>query len=369
MHITCHCGAVKQDLQVQSDEGLILCHCNECRHSTGLLCTTYVIIQVPPSLDGTRSYPLNETTTLHFCGTCGCHVFRATRHGGGDGEVVRQWAVASGVVVNGNDSGAEQEFKFTEHANVEETKDGGLSIWLVEIGGALTDDAAKRYDEPVGTRVSSTELEAQCHCGGVRFDITRPDETSRMPVSNFPDLMIPYLSQTAGIQNPDDVKWWLRDDGTKYLAGTCACKSCRLTSGFEIQTWTFVPRANILLHARGPPPSAFASETRAPLDFAAAHAAQILQPYESSAAAVVREFCPICGATVFWHDRWRPELVDVSVGLLRADEGARAASWLDWWTERVSFAEDAARDRCGAPALWAESLVSTLERGLQNSRK
>src|SRR5271170_5257517 len=35
-----------------------------------------------------------------------------------------------------------------------------------------------------------------------------------------------------------------------------------------------------------------------------------------------------------------PELIDVSVSLLRAKEGSRAESWLSWWTERVSFRED-----------------------------
>ncbi|CAJ2503617.1 Uu.00g110110.m01.CDS01 [Anthostomella pinea] len=52
------------------------------------------------------------------------------------------------------------------------------------------------------------------------------------------------------------------------------------------------------------------------------------QAYRSS-SGVVREFCDRCGATVFWHDGDRPELIDVSVGLLDAAEGARAESWLE----------------------------------------
>ena len=65
-----------------------------------------------------------------------------------------------------------------------------------------------------------------------------------------------------------------------------------------------------------------------------------LKRYES-AEGVRREFCRTCGATCFWHSDERPELIDVSVGLLEADTGARAEDWLDWCTERVSFAEHA----------------------------
>ena len=67
---------------------------------------------------------------------------------------------------------------------------------------------------------------------------------------------------------------------------------------------------------------------------------QGLNHFESS-PGVRREFCGKCGATVFWHNTERPGVVDVSVGLLKAKEGALASSWLEWWTQRVSFAEDA----------------------------
>jgi hypothetical protein len=83
-----------------------------------------------------------------------------------------------------------------------------------------------------------------------------------------------------------------------------------------------------------------------------------LQHIESSSGRY-REFCSICGATVFWHDLERPDLIDVSVGVLRASQGARASSWLDWWTERVSFKEEA----------FDKKLIDHLEKGLQNIRR
>ncbi len=47
--------------------------------------------------------------------------------------------------------------------------------------------------------------------------------------------------------------------------------------------------------------------------------------------------------------------IAVSVGLLDPKEGARVESWLDWWTGRVSFKEDAV----------SSSLIESLETGLK----
>lgn len=79
-----------------------------------------------------------------------------------------------------------------------------------------------------------------------------------------------------------------------------------------------------------------------------------MKRYESS-KDVLREFCSVCGATLFWHCKWRPDLIDVSVGLLDPKQGARADGWLDWWTDRVSFSELAV----------SKSLIGSLEEGLK----
>jgi hypothetical protein len=78
----------------------------------------------------------------------------------------------------------------------------------------------------------------------------------------------------------------------------------------------------------------------------------------------MREFCSRCGATVFWHDKFRPELIDVSVGLLRAAEGSRAGSWLEWWTGRVSFLEEAGKGRSRGAKVWGEGVIKALEEGM-----
>jgi hypothetical protein len=411
MEISCHCGATSQTAQASASSvtGLILCHCDTCRHMTGLLCTSYVPIREPDSLSGTRSYSWGGSSTAWFCATCGCHVFRSTRTGVPAEE---RWEVASGVVVGAlkkDDSDSEHERQvrdveswpaLEEHLGVADTGDGGISVWLGQIAGRQvksmegdrgSDSAAAsggnvglalahtepKWTAPVSKSDSNSsqgsaqeeieavrELQASCHCRGVRFHLTRPDASSRDPFSGFPDLMIPYITKNPQIKNPDDVKWWLRQDATKFLAGTCACRSCRLVSGFEIQPWTFIPESNIIFHISSAAGAERTVSEKVLLDFDKLHAAGILQAYESS-AGVVREFCPHCGATVFWHDKWRPQLIDTSVGLLCARDGAMALSWLDWWKERVSFVEDAELDRHGSAAQWATALVSALERNMR----
>ena len=41
------------------------------------------------------------------------------------------------------------------------------------------------------------------------------------------------------------------------------------------------------------------------------------------------------------------EMIRVSVGLLSADEGARAESWLKWWTKGIGFEKGAESERPG----------------------
>ncbi|GAP89949.1 putative glutathione-dependent formaldehyde-activating enzyme [Rosellinia necatrix] len=425
LSISCHCGAAKQTVDPReklsgSPQDINLCHCDACRHNTGLLCVSHIGIERPGSIEGLAEYrSTTKTVSRFFCATCGCHVFWRLRD-----SPQEWWAVATGVVI-GLDGELEEgptgidvtgmPIRYVRHINTAGTRDGGLSPFLPRTRGGQELEVADADlgRSPLGERKEKgggEVLSAFCHCRAVRFHITRPNAESRLPRSNFPDLMIPYHTGSPRIQNPDDEKWWLRpgrlgtssagaktllaekDGPRRYLAGTCACRSCRLTSGFEIQTWAFVPRANIFFHIHShdrnpgaPEPSESGTlnevhreekekekekeeeeeeeEGIVPLDFGALPPG-LLTSYESS-RGVRREFCARCGATVFWRDRWRPELIDVSVGLLDAEEGARAETWLDWWAERVSFAEDAGNGRVGETARRAEGLVGGLEDGLR----
>ncbi|KAK5957113.1 hypothetical protein OHC33_001482 [Knufia fluminis] len=247
------------------------------------------------------------------------------------------WKVQSGVVERIHSeqvSDALEEIFGNRH--VHDTLDGGLSLCLT---GGDPSESERRMQEieasvsgnrpqpasaaPPTPSIKSAEdrLFASCVCRGVKFFITRPNEQSRQCSSPWPDLIVPYHAHSSG--NPRDEKWWIREKG-KWLAGTCACRSCRLGLGSPIQAWAFVSRSNIF----NPDGSNLSYDTGT------------LQSFESS-SGVRREFCRDCGATIFWHSEERPDVVDVSVGVLRASEGALARAWLDWWTERVSFAEKA----------------------------
>ncbi|OTA58662.1 hypothetical protein K449DRAFT_121254 [Hypoxylon sp. EC38] len=404
--ISCHCGAAKRTVVLRPPEpqatpgpiDIDLCHCHACRHSSGLLCVSYAPIQTPRSLSGLRIYPSESaqsssrtTLTRYFCDTCGCHVFqRKQTSPNSNEEVDGLWSVATGIIIGRDRTGNDDEsveavdareeplLRNARHVYTADTKDGGLSPFInVDSVDELGGPERHGHEEPPSPHVSSSQtrdeegkdiLQAHCYCKNVRFYITRPDASSRLPHSGFPDLMIPFkTSPREIITNPQNEKWWLCPHGdpnpTKYLAGTCACQSCRLTSGFEIQTWAFVPRTNIFFLPPNSSSSSPASSDAIPLDFTTLPPG-ILQSHQSS-PGVLREFCPRCGATVFWHDRWRPDLIDVSIGLLDAPEGARAQRWLEWWYGRVSFEEDADNGRFGEVASWARNLVGSLAQGLK----
>ncbi|KAL3292365.1 glutathione-dependent formaldehyde-activating enzyme [Colletotrichum asianum] len=367
LSISCLCGATAQQVKARgSDTGpvkLSINHSDVDRHASGVLCTSYYPIEQLDVSKGLTKHEGAEGWTRYFCSTCGCHVLRSRV-----GVIAVIWEAATGVINDATGNGAGGDAVFVRHTSVPDTKDGGISVWLSEIDGQTMevlqhngDNGSKEMLPSVPSLLSPESMPASCACGTVSFHITRPDEKSCIPHSGYPDLQYAACSHSAEFMgNAKKDKWWIRANGKKYLAGTCACRSCRLITGFEIQTWVFVPRSNIFFHV----PSPDGRQVVMPLDFNALPPG-ILQTYSSS-PGVLREFCGKCGATVFWHDKWRPDVIDISVGLFRAKEGARAETWLDWWTERCSFEEEAERGRTGEAARLARRLVDGLERGLRS---
>ena len=335
---SCACGQVRGSAKVPNSLlplSYSLCHCNVCRHQTGLLCGSYVTLVKGTSdfkVEGSYTpYYSSDLVTRYFCKNCGANVWLDDKREDGPDICSGAFDNVDGIV------------KLKNHIFIEDTKDGGLSKWIpdedITAWSAFSRDSTRiRIADRARTTVAKNEdakLSAHCRCNGVQFRITRPNEASKALSAPWPDLLKPYHSQAP--QNKEEVKWWLRSDDARYLAGLCACKSCRLASGFDIQAWAFVPKANI-----------FQLDGK-PLDFTMG----TLEYYES-APGVYRNFCGRCGATVFWHCHERPDLVDVSVGLLDAPEGARAESWLEWQTGRISF-EEAAQN---------EDLIARLGKGL-----
>ncbi|KAL9124903.1 MAG: hypothetical protein Q9217_005815, partial [Psora testacea] len=273
--------------------------------------------------------------TRYFCSTCGAN-FYLVNHTSGDTEI------CSGAL---DWEGRENLLQLTDHIFLSDTKDGGLSPWLPgvkswegfsETSEEVTDISATYPKQQQPEKPTSSELTCYCHCRSIVFKITRPTAASCATVSGpYTDALLPPAN------------------GTRYLAGTCACHSCRKSSGFDMHNWAFVPKANIL--SCHPPPSSSSSnepdesdtnstkpqhQQQQQLDF---EKLDKLKTYHSSPGKS-RDFCARCGATVFWRSEERPLLLDVSVGLVDEggeEGGARAEGWLNWWTGSVHFEEDA----------------------------
>lgn len=346
----CSCGSFNLQIDFPTSSFPIdraICLCVSCRQISGTFGSAQIVIPSTQTVDISKFdltvYNSSDSITRHFCTTCGTPVLTNYK------EI---WLVPCGIWDR-----TEGLINWTGCKFVERTLDGGVSVWFKEIGEGETKKPMKRWKlqldehsvlvpdedlrwlpERVKTHEGEERLKAKCYCGGVEFYITRPNKASKQVTSPFPDLMIPYNSSESAA-NPKNEPWWLCSNDTKYLAGTCACNSCRLASGFDIQTWAFVPKPNIF-QADG-----------TPLDFSKG----TLKRYTSTKKDAIREFCGVCGATAFWHCLERPELIDVAVGLLDPEQGARAESWLEWWTGRVSFKEFA----------MSKSLVESLESGLK----
>lgn len=360
----------------QQHDEVAFCHCFGCRHSTGQLYASYYKLhEMEPRtnlLDAVFTKYTSATKAetgsvdLYFCTKCGCHVFRSTAT---ENSTVVE--VATGTVIAEDSAIADstENHSLGPHVNIPFTTDGGVSIWMPFVHEDPSQSPSPHALENITSRImvqkaAEGTTTAACLCGRLQFRITHPSEDSITPHSGYPDMIIPFYTKSPEIKNLNDEKWWLRQNNTKYMAGLCACKSCRLASGFELQSWAFIPRLNIEYWVSSLESSTAAAPTWCTLDFDALHEAGLLRSYNSS-DGVLREFCPTCGATAFWHDMWRPGLIDVSVGLLNSPDGVRAESILEWWTSRISFAEDTTLDRSGSWAKTANYLVQEVERCME----
>ncbi|KAF2827109.1 hypothetical protein CC86DRAFT_323020 [Ophiobolus disseminans] len=337
--VSCSCGVAKHTFQVSSSSLPLpahLCSCDISRRISGSLLTSYINITHPatsPSKpDTSRLTPYDSSGILRrwFCTTCGTHMYLEYHSD-------RHFEAATGTL---QCEASDDIVEFKSCMWIGDTQDGGASKWVKVINGkqleawmenAGAQNKQKTLPSSSPHLVSKNAVHAHCHCKGVEFWISPPTPSSRLSRSPYPDLMIPHhLNKSA---NPDNMPWWLPGDGTRYLAGTCTCASCRRASGSDITFWAFVPTSNIFLDSVLSQPF--------PQDGKYWGA---MRKYTSS-IGVTRTFCSQCGANVFWHGDegtfGRKDLVDVAVGLLDAPSGARAEEILAWWAGRVSFEENA----------------------------
>ena len=321
----CHCGQLQVSTLVPTSAlsvDLWICHCDTCRHSSGQLAITSLDVKTPLEVTGRAEKYWTSTgpngLARCFCPTCGTTVYE-------DSPNQERLGLAGGALTK-----TDGLVKVAGQIFVDNTKDGGLSVWLPAVkawGGYFKEKplAASNYQHgtaPAAGEGAGERLHCKCHCGGVTFDITRPDAGSAKAHMDYTDETRPGDSYA----NPTDEKWWIREGGRKWAAVLCACNSCRQASGYEMQPWAFVPPGNIVKPGGG-------NDKPQPIDFTDG----TLKSYNSS-PDVTRHFCGTCGATVFFRAHDRDEIVDVSVGLAEAPSGAaRAEKWFSWLTRRVGW--------------------------------
>lgn len=363
--VACGCGSANHTFTIPSSKLPLpshLCSCNTSRRISGSLLTSYINITHDPSapkpnLSSLTAYHSSKRLTRYFCATCGTHMYLEYKNDG-------HFEAATGTL---QVESAEWIVKYESCMWIEDTRDGGASIWLRSVDGK----SLERWSQEAGEsdRVSSdhfnaarkeiqpakTAVHAHCQCNGVEFWIAPPDAASKKARSDFSDLIVPYHRGQQATKNPQNLAWWLCDNATRFLAGTCACLACRRASGFDITFWAFIPNANIFLD----------SDLSRPFPaYGTGHSNEYwgtMRAYCSS-EGVTRTFCGTCGANVFWDggmEKGREGLIDVAVGLMDADSGARAEELLSWWTHRVSFEEFATN----------RSLVQALGEGLRDSKQ
>ncbi|RDA91964.1 hypothetical protein CP533_1367 [Ophiocordyceps camponoti-saundersi (nom. inval.)] len=303
----CFCGKVHLAFDVPISRlplRVYLCHCSKCRYGTGSLCIFHTIItrEGPPPRFLGGSSEANLTSylapgakyTYDFCSTCGCHV-------AGVSQDRKLWTVASSIF---KDHGPET-FQIRQHVFSESAKGGGLSSVITRVAGEEMNSWNPAHDEPAAQLVEcqpeadrngKQRLRAQCWCGGVSFTVSRP--TTEVIEDAYMSRFVSPL------------------DARKWKAVLDSCDDCRRVTGTHLIGWAFVPLA--------------VCEPPIGVDLAIGTA----KTYASS-DGVLRSFCRVCGATVFFSCKKRQPterqaVVDLAAGILRAPEGVMAEDWLTW---------------------------------------
>jgi hypothetical protein len=318
------------------------CHCNSCRKCTGALYSSAILKW--PGDDGAirdstlKRYKFSQQFTVLFCGTCsspmfiGMHAAPKTETETETAPAPASYGVMTGALSNDGPDGL---VRIENHVYVGDTKDGGMSMFMRKPNGdgvearrwmGLTSKSDQvAFDWPVGMRPGSevqnkpAEIPVRCHCGGVDLVFQRAkaeEEFSGKAKSALP--------------------WFVHPETKKLMASIDPCDSCRISSGVEFWTWTFVLLAHIGFPSKtGSNNSSFPKDTKE-LKAAVSKKGPDRDPrlgtleYFASSEDVQRYFCSRCSASVFYAVDDRPELVDLAVGLLDSEDGARAESLLCW---------------------------------------
>lgn len=319
------------------------CHCTSCRKCTGALYST-ALKNWPGDGDAIRDstlkrYSFSQYLTALFCENCSSPMFfeiLSPQEGGSEGTPRGEFGVMTGALSNDGPDGL---VRIENHVFVGDTKDGGASMWMRNPNGdgigarrwmGLTSKSEEvPFDWPgesgLETEVPKVaEVPIRCHCGGVDLVFQRQKAEEE------------FMAKTKS-----ELPFFVHPETKKLMASIDPCDSCRLSSGVDFWTWTFV-----LLRHIGFAPSTSGSESSFPDDTQVLKAAVPKEgpdrdarlgtlAYYASSQDVQRYFCSRCSASVFYAVDDRPDMIDLAVGLLDSADGARAESLLSWGMVRT----------------------------------
>jgi hypothetical protein len=162
-----------------------------------------------------------------------------------------------------------------------------------------------------------------------------------------------------------ELPWFVDPATNKALAGFDSCDSCRLSSGIDVFNWTFVLLSHLAFPQLDPNKglhrlSGF-PKSSIELKKAIATKTQDRDPrlgtlaFYMSSPDVQRYFCSRCSACVFYAVDDRPAMVNVAIGVLDSQDGARAEGLLSWaFGGKMGWREDVVDG-------WREGFVEKIE--------
>ncbi|WPH01366.1 Hypothetical protein R9X50_00420800 [Acrodontium crateriforme] len=303
------------------------CHCDSCRHLTGAMQSSSVPWPGPTEpIEGSNlaQYEVSEKLTLFFCKTCSSPMF-CRWHDMQDKTTT--YHVPTGALSNNN---VPSMIRVQRHMFVSDARDGGSAVWLQKLDDSETQipcwegwpSRSEQVDPrnmDIAEKPSVDDVPVYCHCKGVNLVFR-----SGAAKAEF--------SNTA----KDKLPWFVDPENYRLLASFDACDSCRISTGADVFNWCFT----LLRHLDFPSSADQLSEQgQFPNNTPALKTAVIANnrdprlgtlTYYSSSPNVQRYFCSKCSATVFYAVDSRPDMVDLAIGLLQANDGARAEGALTW---------------------------------------
>lgn len=210
--------------------------------------------------------------------------------------------------------------ELTKHIYVEDTLDGGASVWLRR--PCTGDKEIPRFRERFGEipwdwpqalglaeRAGKQEqdfIPIWCHCKGIKLFLHRGNYASK---------------------DREELLWFIDPQTNKPPVSFDVCDSCRLQFGTDIVHWKFADLANVTHTDGGVFPKTVA-ELKAAVDVGETMLGTLA--YYQSSPNVQRYFCKVCSTSASCVCDDMPKVVKVAVGLLGASDGARAEGSLSW---------------------------------------